>query len=182
MARKVTAREIVVGMLEVWGEWELLGLYQAEAGSALGKLIKGGGAPRGGFGPGLPRALLIPTDVMTAGRLVARMRDEAKAGERYYKLIRARFVAFPPSQENERATNRAIAWIVAAWVQDRAQASLGHDQVKKVLQSVRDGGNVAHNAIAPSGETENGVFYGQQKRIGESLQWEPLRLKVAEGS
>ena len=104
-----TTRDIVINMLEHWGEWERLGEYSSLAErSILGHLFKNGpGASCGAFCPSIPAALLIPIDVTHVSRILADIRADCRAGERYYQAIRIRFVWGKTSSGNMVLT-RAI--------------------------------------------------------------------------
>lgn len=108
--RRREVRGVVVAMLEKWGYWERLGMYGAAVQRSMLGRIRDGGAGSGSGGPGLPPGLTIPADVTWTGRMVAAMRDEHRAGEVYYRAIRARFVA--DCEADERTTRRAIVVLV----------------------------------------------------------------------
>ena len=109
--RRKTSRDIVRSMLIAWGEYEALGLYSARAQrSMLGKM---GETKPTGDGKPLP-PIWIPRDVQEAGRLVALMREQCRAGERYYKAIRKRYVAMEDIRGD--AIDRAERWIIKTWL------------------------------------------------------------------
>lgn len=112
VARKTRreVRDVVVAMLEHWGYWEGLGRYGADAQRSMLGRIRDGGAGGGSSGPGLPPGLTIPDDVVWTGRMVAALREEHRAGEVYYRAIRARFVA--GGEFDVRVSNRAIEVLV----------------------------------------------------------------------
>jgi hypothetical protein len=103
-------RDVVVAMLEHWGYWERMGIYGAAVQRSMLGRIRDGGAGGGSPGPGLPPGLAIPSDVMLTDRMVAAMRDEHRAGEAYFRAIRARFVS--SDKFDERTANRAILVLV----------------------------------------------------------------------
>ena len=107
--KRQTTRNIVINMLEHWGEWERVGEYSRYAErSILGHLFRDGpGVSCGAFGPSIPAALLIPMDVTHVSRILADMRADCRAGERYYQAIRMRFVWGETSSGNMVLT-RAI--------------------------------------------------------------------------
>jgi hypothetical protein len=123
MKRRFDERQIVREMLTTWGEWERLGLYQeGVVRSVLGRLVKDGpGVPCSAPGPSVPMGVMIPGEVTTAGRLVARMRDEAASGVRWHSLIREKYVA-GNARVAPDAVGRAVDWMARAWVDDVAAA------------------------------------------------------------
>lgn len=111
LSRRKTSRDIIRGMLKDWGEYEALGLYSAYAQrSALGRM---GESRATGDGKPLP-PIWIPRDVQEAGRLVALMREQCRAGERYYKAIRKRYVAMEDIRGD--SIDRAERWIIKTWL------------------------------------------------------------------
>jgi hypothetical protein len=123
MRRRFDERQIVREMLTTWGEWERLGLYQeGVVRSVLGRLMRDGpGVPCSAPGPSVPMGVLIPGEVTTAGRLVARMREEAPAGERWCSVIRDKYVVGNAGAAPD-AVGRAVDWMARAWVDDVAAA------------------------------------------------------------
>jgi hypothetical protein len=119
MKRHWRVRDTVVAVLTSWGEWEAVGYADGRLKeTVLGKLAHGiQEAPCSAFGPAVPLAVLIPWDVAEMGRLVADMRTECRAGERYHRLIRERFVLGRPV--TGKPVERAVAWLVDAWVAER---------------------------------------------------------------
>jgi hypothetical protein len=109
-------RWVVVDVLETWGEWEAVGYDNGLLReTALGRLAHGADLPPcSAFGPRVPLAVMIPEEVSKMGRVVADMRLECRAGERYYRLIRERYVL--GRQVGGDAIERAISWIVEAWI------------------------------------------------------------------
>lgn len=116
-------RDFVVSSLMRWGEFEAFGEWSARAQrSIIGRLIADGpGVPCSAPGPTIP-IVGIPHDIARMGRVVAAMRAECVAGERYYAAIRARFVAGNLADEANGAVvlSRAIGWIVDAWFKQKA--------------------------------------------------------------
>lgn len=125
-------RAVVVAALVQWGEWEAVGYDQGLLReTALGLIAQGGLSAPSAAGPRIPLALLIPDEVAECGRIVADMRIKCRAGERYYRLIRQRYVL--GEEIHGKAIERAIAWIVAAWITGDYQS------LKKKLPKCRVG-------------------------------------------
>jgi hypothetical protein len=109
--KKKTPKDIVKDMLVRWGEYEALGLYAARAQrSMLGRI---GDSRSTDGGRPLP-FVWIPADVQEVSRLVALMREQCRAGETYFRLIRKRYVKM--EEVGGRGINRAEEWLVKAWL------------------------------------------------------------------
>jgi hypothetical protein len=111
----MTLKDRLKDMLLLWGEWEAEGVYAARAQrSMLGRIGESratdGGRP-------LPPGVWIPADVMIVGRLIAEMRETCRAGVRYARLIRRRYVA--GEVVSGSAIERAERWLLEAWMRSR---------------------------------------------------------------
>lgn len=117
--RRRTPRDIVIDMLTRWGEWEALGLYAAAAErSILGRIRDGGSRlPNGGSRP-LPPGIWIPSDVMQISRVLDHLRSHYRCGNRYYEILRRRFVHQEEitGSANERMYQRAVQRVVEIWL------------------------------------------------------------------
>jgi hypothetical protein len=107
----MTLKDRLKDMLLLWGEWEADGVYAARAQrSMLGRIGESratdGGRP-------LPPGVWIPNDVMVIGRLIAEMRETCRAGVRYARLIRQRYVA--GETVTGSAIERAERWLLEAY-------------------------------------------------------------------
>jgi hypothetical protein len=138
MTRRRTPRDIVIDMLVRWGEHEALGLYAAAAErSILGRIRDGGSHPPCGGSRPLPPGIWIPADVMEIGRILAHVRETSRAGERYYRAIRYRFVVCRSDDAMDDQVSkvfgltisayrtllsRSISCVVDAWLDNRRAA------------------------------------------------------------
>lgn len=114
MTRKITPREIIRDMLHRWAEWEANGLYAARSQrSMLGRI--GESRATDGSKP-LPPGIWIPADVQQIRRLLLLMRDDCRAGHRYYRLLYQHYVN---QADKVPAIARAEKWLVRAWMQMR---------------------------------------------------------------
>lgn len=137
MRRRVTAKDVVIDMLREWGEWESEGRYQAAAlRSTVGTLVTqgpgSGGTPAGSR---IPAGVMIPAQVQEINRLMASMRENCRAGDRYCKVIRARYVLGEAT--TGPTIERAIRWLAAAWLESRPwSAAVPPDFEKPVYRKI----------------------------------------------
>ena len=174
--RRMTPRDTMLDMLVIWGQWEAEGRWQqGVCKSSLGALIKNGpAAPNGNQGSRIPIGVMPPREVTIIDRLLAYMREHCRAGYRYAAALRTRYVLDEPI--DAVLVSRAVSWLVQAW----AAICRSNHVVAKNLQTENRQGIVAQNANAPSGQTTvDGVFYAP---LPQTLNWQPLRLKMAQGS
>jgi hypothetical protein len=111
MTRKNSPREIVRDMLRHWAEWDSEGLYAAKSQRSMLGRIGESRAPTGSRP--LPPGVWIPADVQEIRRLLLLMRDNCRAGHRYYRAVYAHYVN---QEDRVPSVDRAEKWLVDAWL------------------------------------------------------------------